>query len=147
MPAMRTTCLLLGIGLSAFGCATSTGPFAATAVTKSSPAPAVKADIDAKVSSWKTVVYANRRPNADVIFYGLADWRDAIDGAKTAGAKATVHVLDGDASTALMDFCKKNGADLLVVGAHGMTGAGRFLLGSVPNRCSHHAPCSVLIAR
>ena len=33
MPAMRITCLLLGIGLSAFGCATSTGPFAATAVT------------------------------------------------------------------------------------------------------------------
>ncbi len=71
----------------------------------------------------------------------------ALEIAKTAGAKATVHVLDGDASTALMDFCKKNGADLLVVGAHGMNGVGRFLLGSVPNRCSHHAPCSVLIAR
>ena len=99
MLAMRTICLLLGIGLSAFGCATSTGPFAATAVTKSSPAPAVKADIDAKVSSWKTVVYANRRPNADVIFYGLADWRDAMDAAKAAGAKdlSLVFVFDGPA--------------------------------------------------
>jgi nucleotide-binding universal stress UspA family protein len=28
-----------------------------------------------------------------------------------------------------------------------MTGAKRFLLGSVPNRISHHAPCSVLIVR
>jgi nucleotide-binding universal stress UspA family protein len=71
----------------------------------------------------------------------------ARDIAAKAGAKAEVHVLDGDASTALMDFCKKNAADLLVVGAHGMTGAARFLLGSVPNRCAHHAPCSVLIAR
>ena len=67
--------------------------------------------------------------------------------AVAAGANATVHVLAGDPSTMLMDFCKESGADLLVVGAHGMTGAARFLLGSVPNRCAHHAPCSVLIAR
>ena len=76
---------------------------------------------------------------------------NAVEQARTiatsAGAKATVHVLSGDPSTALMDFCKKQSADLLVVGAHGMTGAARFLLGSVPNRCAHHAPCSVLIAR
>jgi nucleotide-binding universal stress UspA family protein len=26
-----------------------------------------------------------------------------------------------------------------------MSGAKRFLLGSVPNKVSHHAPCSVLI--
>src|SRR6476646_2357806 len=38
-------------------------------------------------------------------------------------------------------------ADLIVVGNKGMTGAKRFLLGSVPNRVSHHAPCSVLIIR
>jgi nucleotide-binding universal stress UspA family protein len=28
-----------------------------------------------------------------------------------------------------------------------MTGAKRFLLGSVPNKVSYHAPCSVLIVR
>jgi nucleotide-binding universal stress UspA family protein len=39
------------------------------------------------------------------------------------------------------------GADLLVVGNKGMTGAKRFLLGSVPNKISHHAPCSVYIVR
>ncbi|HYM58651.1 MAG TPA: universal stress protein [Solirubrobacteraceae bacterium] len=32
-------------------------------------------------------------------------------------------------------------------GNRGMTGAKRFLLGSVPNKVSHHAPCSVLIIR
>jgi nucleotide-binding universal stress UspA family protein len=40
-----------------------------------------------------------------------------------------------------------SGADLIVVGNKGMTGAKRFLLGSVPNKVSHHAPCSVLIIR
>src|SRR5580658_8308880 len=38
-------------------------------------------------------------------------------------------------------------SDLIVVGNLGMTGAKRFLLGSVPNKVSHHAPCSVLIVR
>jgi nucleotide-binding universal stress UspA family protein len=28
-----------------------------------------------------------------------------------------------------------------------MTGADRFLLGSVPNKVTHHAPCSVLVIR
>ena len=36
---------------------------------------------------------------------------------------------------------------MIVVGNKGMTGARRFLLGSVPNKISHHAPCSVYIAR
>ena len=32
--------------------------------------------------------------------------------AEKSGAKATVHVLDGDASTVLMEFCKKNNAEI-----------------------------------
>ncbi len=41
----------------------------------------------------------------------------------------------------------RRSADLIVVGNKGMTGAKRFLLGSVPNKVSHHAPCSVMIIR
>ena len=44
-------------------------------------------------------------------------------------------------------MAEERGADLIVVGNKGMTGARRFLLGSVPNKISHHAPCSVLIIR
>jgi len=36
-------------------------------------------------------------------------------------------------------------AGLIVVGNQGMTGARRYLLGSVPNRIAHHAECDVLI--
>ena len=32
-----------------------------------------------------------------------------------------------------------------MVGNKGMTGARRFLLGSVPNKISHHSPCDVWI--
>jgi nucleotide-binding universal stress UspA family protein len=53
----------------------------------------------------------------------------------------------GDAADAILDVAEEQGSDLIVVGNKGMTGASRFLLGSVPNKVSHHAPCSVLIVR
>ena len=53
----------------------------------------------------------------------------------------------GDAADAILDVAEEQRADLIVVGNKGMTGAKRFLLGSVPNKISHHAPCSVLIVR
>jgi nucleotide-binding universal stress UspA family protein len=53
----------------------------------------------------------------------------------------------GDAADAILDVAEEQRTDLIVVGNKGMTGAKRFLLGSVPNKVSHHAPCSVLIVR
>ena len=54
-------------------------------------------------------------------------------------------VFRGDPAEALIDTADDVGADLIVVGSKGMTGTGRFLLGSVPNRVSHHSPCDLLI--
>ena len=54
---------------------------------------------------------------------------------------------DGDAAQIILDEAEQGRYDLLVVGNKGMTGAGRFLLGSVPNKISHHAPCALLIVR
>ncbi|HWC86194.1 MAG TPA: universal stress protein [Solirubrobacteraceae bacterium] len=53
----------------------------------------------------------------------------------------------GDAADAILDVAEEVRSDLIVVGNRGMTGAKRFLLGSIPNKVSHHAPCSVLIVR
>jgi nucleotide-binding universal stress UspA family protein len=53
----------------------------------------------------------------------------------------------GDPADAILDVAEEENADLIIVGNKGMTGAKRFLLGSVPNKVSHHAPCSVLIVR
>ena len=57
------------------------------------------------------------------------------------------HAKQGDPSEAIIDVAAQNNADLIVVGNKGMTGAKRFFLGAVPNKVSHHAPCSVLIVR
>jgi nucleotide-binding universal stress UspA family protein len=53
----------------------------------------------------------------------------------------------GDAADAILDVAEEQGSDLIIVGNKGMTGATRFLLGSVPQKVSHHAPCSVMIVR
>jgi nucleotide-binding universal stress UspA family protein len=76
-----------------------------------------------------------------------ATLREAAAGAARVGVEATTYARAGDPADAILDVAEERGADLVVVGNKGMTGAKRFLLGSVPNRVSHHAPCSVLIIR
>jgi nucleotide-binding universal stress UspA family protein len=52
---------------------------------------------------------------------------------------------EGDPGDAIINQAQEEGADLIVVGNRGMRGPKRFVLGSVPNHISHHAPCNVLI--
>ena len=70
---------------------------------------------------------------------------DAADIAREADVEVNVHARQGDPSDAILDVAEELGADLVIVGNKGMTGAKRFMLGSVPDRVSHHANCSVLI--
>ncbi len=73
---------------------------------------------------------------------------EAADLARRCGAaKVETRPAHAQAADALLDVAEKSGADLIVVGSQGMEGARRFLLGSVPNRISHHAPCDVLIVK
>ena len=67
--------------------------------------------------------------------------------AEERGVPVEIFARRGDPADAILDVAEEQGADLIVVGNKGMTGAKRFLLGSVPNKISHHAPCSVLIIR
>ena len=54
------------------------------------------------------------------------------------------HTPSGAAADSIVAVAVEEGADLIVVGSKGMQGA-RRVLGSVPNKISHHAPCDVLI--
>jgi len=67
--------------------------------------------------------------------------------ARQQGIEARTHAREGDPADAILDVAEETKADVIVVGNKGMTGAKRFLLGSVPNKVSHHAPCSVFIVR
>ena len=73
--------------------------------------------------------------------------RDAAALVREAGVEVETFAREGAPADAILDVAEERDADLIIVGNKGMTGARRFLLGSVPNKVSHHAPCSVLIIR
>ena len=83
----------------------------------------------------------NRREEVD------STLSDAADVVRGAGIEVETFAREGDPADAILDVAEERDADLIVIGNKGMTGARRFLLGSVPNKVSHHAPCSVLIVR
>lgn len=83
----------------------------------------------------------NEREEVDATLKGAADQ------AEEAGVDVSTYARQGDPADAILDVAEEQSADLIVIGNKGMTGAKRFLLGSVPNKVSHHAPCSVLIIR
>jgi nucleotide-binding universal stress UspA family protein len=76
-----------------------------------------------------------------------ATLKEAREQAEEAGVSVETFARQGDPADAILDVAEEQGSDLVVVGNKGMTGAKRFLLGSVPNKVSHHAPSSVLIIR
>jgi nucleotide-binding universal stress UspA family protein len=99
---------------------------------------------------------AGRAAASDVALWALNPPRDDVlallaeseRAARAAGiTEVETFARVGDAADAILDVAEEQGSDVIVVGSKGMTGATRFLLGSVPNKVSHHAPCSVLIVR
>jgi nucleotide-binding universal stress UspA family protein len=65
--------------------------------------------------------------------------------AEAAGVSWRGETRQDDPATAIDEVAR--GHDLTVVGNRGMTGAGRFLLGSVPNKVSHHLTSDLLIVK
>jgi nucleotide-binding universal stress UspA family protein len=113
--------------------------------TDGSPTAALAVDRAVEVArafgATLTILSAGRPPRASLVVEGEAN-RHAGSGVKIETA-----VVDGDAASALLDYVQNEGVDLLVVGNRGMTGASRFLLGSVPNKVSHHISSALLIVR
>jgi nucleotide-binding universal stress UspA family protein len=70
----------------------------------------------------------------------------AQDEANAGSIDFEVHAPKGDAADSLIAAAKEHDADVIVLGSRGMQGA-RRVLGSVPNKVSHHAPCDVLIVQ
>ena len=70
----------------------------------------------------------------------------ATDLAQGGGVKIEAHGPRGDAASAILSVAEGTSADLIILGSKGMQGA-RRVLGSVPNKVSHHAPCDLLIVQ
>ena len=71
----------------------------------------------------------------------------AVLAAAARGAVPIREMAMGRPEHALVKASQRDGTDLLVVGHRGVSGVRRALLGSVSEYCTHHAECSVLVAR
>jgi nucleotide-binding universal stress UspA family protein len=120
-------------------------------------AKAVGASVDL-VSAYEPVSSARLREEAQQVPKDMewmvnpredvdATLKTAAEDVGEAGVEVQTFAREGDPADAILDVAEERKSDLIIVGNKGMTGAKRFLLGSVPNKVSHHAPCSVLIIR
>jgi nucleotide-binding universal stress UspA family protein len=62
-----------------------------------------------------------------------------------AGIPVEGETISGRAAPEIVEYAKKTGADLIVMGTHGRSGFQHALLGSVAERVVHHSPCPVLV--
>jgi nucleotide-binding universal stress UspA family protein len=94
-----------------------------------------------RITSGATAAPVNLSQVADSVLN-----RAAIH-AEEKGVHAETHSREADPAEAILDVAKTVNADLIVVGSRGLSGIERYLLGSVSNKVSAHAPCNVMIVR
>jgi nucleotide-binding universal stress UspA family protein len=66
---------------------------------------------------------------------------------RSLGVEVFLHARAGDPAEAIVTVAEEHHARMIVVGSRGMRGTRRYLLGDVPNKVSHHAPCGVMILK
>jgi nucleotide-binding universal stress UspA family protein len=70
-----------------------------------------------------------------------------VERGRRVGVDVTFLIWEGDPGEAIVDAATAEHADLIVVGSHGRSGVGRFLVGSVSDHVVRHAPCPVMVVR
>jgi len=69
------------------------------------------------------------------------------DSLQAHGFTVEAKVREGRPSEVILDRAAEIAADLLVIGAKGLSAPGEFRLGSTAHKLTHYAECSVLVAR
>lgn len=99
-------------------------------------------------SVWPNVVRidppTDRERVLDDVAIRLAAVADRVRGTDRV---VEVRVLEGRPATEIVIEAVRFGADLIVVGARGLSSVRRLLVGSVSSEVVDHAPCPVLVAR
>jgi nucleotide-binding universal stress UspA family protein len=70
---------------------------------------------------------------------------DATARARRSGVKVEPHAVTGDAADAILDTAESIKAGVIVVGNKGIGSMRRYVLGNIPSKVVHHAPCSTFV--
>ena len=96
---------------------------------------------------WETVESSAKVEKVDLRSVAETVLARSARRAEEQGVEVTYAAAEGDPAEVILDAADSQGADVIVLGNKGVTGAKRFFLGSVPDKVFHHAPCSVLVVR
>ena len=100
----------------------------------------------ARIATDRAAALAERLSARLTLVHGGSDSDGALASmAEEYGAEFAAE--RGSPADVLISKSEELGADLLVVGSLGMSGARRFRLGNVPNKVSHHAVSDLLIVK
>jgi nucleotide-binding universal stress UspA family protein len=103
------------------------------------------------VSAYRSIAGTGRAPYAPAFASERADaeevLREAADFVRAEAAEVKTHAVPGDPANALIAIAEAENAGMIVVGDRGMSGRRRYVVGSVADKVSHHAPCNVMILR
>jgi nucleotide-binding universal stress UspA family protein len=116
-----------------------------TAKTAVSQTAELASRLGASVHVVSATYRADGRPHTDgPVKKALADAEATMS---SHGVSCETHTAHGEPADAIIELAEELEAELIVVGNKGMGGTRRYLLGDIPNKVSHHAPCNVLILR
>jgi nucleotide-binding universal stress UspA family protein len=83
--------------------------------------------------------------NAELLEQARTKMAELVEKHQASCAGCQGVVLEGDVADAIVDYVKKNGADLVIIGTHGYRGIQKILLGSVADRVLKRAACPILV--
>jgi nucleotide-binding universal stress UspA family protein len=63
------------------------------------------------------------------------------------GSQVRFAIEYGPAAATIIDYARRTGASMIVLGSHGASGIHRLLVGSTAESVMRHAPCPVLVLR
>jgi len=94
-----------------------------------------------------TVVYVHKPGAAEGGDRGY--WRDQLEQVRPGNPTIAVHhvFLEGDPAAEIARYAADAGIDVIVIGTHGRTGVDRLVMGSVAEKVTREAPCSVLVVK
>jgi nucleotide-binding universal stress UspA family protein len=99
-------------------------------------------------SSWPAVIRMEPPPDRERVYDDIRGRLAGIaDRLKGDGVSVEVQIREGRPASEIIIEAGRFGADLIVVGARGLSAVRRVLVGSVSAEVVDHAPCPVLVAR
>ena len=98
-----------------------------------------------ELSAEHRKAFEEARGEADVDAQRMLDTE--VERLRQAGHVASSQICSGHPAEEIVRLATELRSDIIAVGSHGLSGAKRFLLGSVTDRVFEYAPCSVLIVK